>query len=124
MADLPEYCAPAFTLMPAASTSRLSGQVLGFGYLSLLTQSSRLLCGSCSSGQRFAYSFLQIPPRGGHPCCSANDSPCRVRKGLSPSSKYTMSGTLNIWLLRSREVGLAKAINIGLLRSPEKRTNL
>ena len=30
-----------------------------------------LLCGSCSSGQRFAYSFLQIPPRDGHPCCSA-----------------------------------------------------
>ena len=30
-----------------------------------------LICGSCSSGQRFAYSFLQIPPRDGHPCCSA-----------------------------------------------------
>ena len=30
-----------------------------------------LICGSCSSGQGFAYSFLQIPPRGGHPCCSA-----------------------------------------------------
>jgi len=25
----------------------------------------------CSSGQRFAYSFLQIPSRDGHPCCSA-----------------------------------------------------
>ena len=30
-----------------------------------------LICGSCSSGQGFAYSFLQIPPRDGHPCCSA-----------------------------------------------------
>ncbi|MBS8232585.1 hypothetical protein DYI41_16815 [Marinobacter salarius] len=25
-------------------------------------------CGSCSSGQCFACSFLQIPPRDGHPC--------------------------------------------------------
>lgn len=30
-----------------------------------------LICGSCPSGQRFAYSFFQIPSRGGHPCCSA-----------------------------------------------------
>lgn len=30
-----------------------------------------LICGSCSSDQGFAYSFLQIPPHGGHPCCSA-----------------------------------------------------
>ena len=30
-----------------------------------------LICGSCPSGQRFAYSFFQIPSHGGHPCCSA-----------------------------------------------------
>ena len=30
-----------------------------------------LICGSCPSGQGFAYSFLQIPPRDGYPCCSA-----------------------------------------------------
>ena len=30
-----------------------------------------LICGSCPSGQGFAYSFLQIPPHDGHPCCSA-----------------------------------------------------
>ena len=30
-----------------------------------------LIYGSCSSGQGFAYSFLQIPPHDGHPCCSA-----------------------------------------------------
>ena len=30
-----------------------------------------LICGFCPSGQRFAYSFLQIPPCDGHPCCSA-----------------------------------------------------
>lgn len=44
-----------------------------------------LLCGSCSSDQGFAYSFLQIPPHGGHPCCSAM---CFVvayaHSGLSP----------------------------------------
>ena len=41
------------------------------------------------SGQRFAYSFLQIPPRDGHPCRSANDFPCRVRRGLAPPSGHT-----------------------------------
>ena len=44
-----------------------------------------LICGSCPSGQRFAYSFLQIPPRGGHPCCSAmRFVVAYVRSGLSP----------------------------------------
>ena len=33
------------------------------------------LSASCSSSQRFAYSFLQIPPHDGHPCRSANTSP-------------------------------------------------
>ena len=30
-----------------------------------------LICDFCPSDQRFAYSFLQIPPHGRHPCCSA-----------------------------------------------------
>jgi len=34
---------------------------------------------SCTSGRRFAFSFLQIPPRDGHPCCSASSS---HRQGL------------------------------------------
>ena len=34
----------------------------------------RLLCGSCSSGRNFAFGFLQIPARPGHPCRSANGS--------------------------------------------------
>lgn len=34
----------------------------------------RLVCGSCSSGQGFAYSFLSTPPRGGSSCCSARGS--------------------------------------------------
>ena len=44
-----------------------------------------LVCGSCPSGQRFAYSFFQIPLHNGHPCCSAM---CFVvayaHSGLSP----------------------------------------
>ena len=32
-------------------------------------------CDSCSSGQRFSYTLLQIPPRGEHPCCSATYFP-------------------------------------------------
>src|SRR5262245_45639847 len=78
--------------MPAASTPRLSVQVSDFEDHCLLIQPYRLLCGSCSSGQRFAYSFLQIPPRDGHPCCSANDSPCRVHRGLSPPSECALPG--------------------------------
>ena len=30
-----------------------------------------LICDFCPSDQGFAYSFLQIPPHDGHPCCSA-----------------------------------------------------
>ena len=36
-------------------------------YLSKLS----LICDFCPSDQGFAYSFLQIPPHDGHPCCSA-----------------------------------------------------
>ena len=50
------------------------------------------LSASCSSGQRFAYSFLQIPPRDGHPCRSANTSPCRVCRGLPPPSECALPG--------------------------------
>src|SRR5215469_15608907 len=51
-----------------------------------------LISASCSSGQRFASSFLRIPPRGGHPCRSANTSPCRVCRGLSPPSECALPG--------------------------------
>jgi len=47
---------------------------------------------SASSGQRFAYSFLQIPPRDRHPCRSANTSPCRACRGLSPPSECALPG--------------------------------
>jgi hypothetical protein len=50
------------------------------------------LSAGCSSEQRFAYSFLRIPPHGGHPCPSANTSPCRVCRGLTPPSECALPG--------------------------------
>ena len=50
------------------------------------------LSASCSSGQRFACGFLQIPPRDGHPCRSANTSPCRACRGLAPPSECALPG--------------------------------
>ena len=85
----PKVMRVTFPLIPAASTSAVSVQVLGFEDNGLLTHCGRLLCDFCSSGQCFAFSFLQIPPRDGHPCRSANRSPCRVDSGLSPPSHPT-----------------------------------
>ena len=80
----PEVMRVTFPLIPAASTTAVSVQVSGFEDNDLLTHCDRLLCDSCSSGQCFSFSFLQIPPHDGHPCRSANRSPCRVDRGLSP----------------------------------------
>jgi|GEM_PF-1199219 len=69
-----------------------SVQVLDFEDNCLLIRHGRLLYGFCSSGQRFASGFLQIPPRGGHPCRSANSSPCRACRGIAPPSRCTLPG--------------------------------
>ena len=91
-ADLPGYCAPTFTLMPVGYTSRRSVQVSGFTDIGLLTPPCRLVSASCSSGQRFAFGFLQISSRPEHPCRSANSSPCRASRGLSPPSECALPG--------------------------------
>ena len=83
----PRVMRVTFMLMPVGSTPCLSVQVSGFEDIGLLTQHDRLVCDSCSSGQCLACGFLQIPPRGGHPCRSANRSPCRAGRGLSPPSR-------------------------------------
>lgn len=44
------------------------------------------ICSFCSSMRDFAFSFLQIPHRQGHPCCSANGSHYQAHSGLSPPS--------------------------------------
>src|SRR5262249_15700671 len=53
------------------------------------------LSASCSSDQRFACGFLPIPSRDGHRCRSANTSPCRVCRGLSPPSECALPGAPN-----------------------------
>ncbi|MFC1826481.1 hypothetical protein ACFLZQ_00920 [Thermodesulfobacteriota bacterium] len=52
--------------MPATYTSMLSVQVLDFEDNRLLIQHDRLICDSCSSGQRFACGFLQLTPHDGN----------------------------------------------------------
>src|SRR5258705_11547641 len=78
--------------MPAASTYKLSVQVSDFESIGPLIQLACLIGDFCSSSQRFASGFLQIPPRDGHPCRPANDSPCRVRRRLSLPSKNALPG--------------------------------
>ena len=91
-ADLPGYCSLTFTLMPVGFTSRRSVQVSGFDNIGRLTPPCRLVSASCSSGQRFAFGFLQISSRPEHPCRSANSSPCRASRGLPPPSKCALPG--------------------------------
>src|ERR1051325_1329985 len=78
--------------MPAAFTAKLSVQVSDFEDIGLLIQLDCLICDFCSSSQRFACGFLQIPPHDGHPCRPANDSPCRARRRLSLLSKSALPG--------------------------------
>src|ERR1051325_5005426 len=78
--------------MPAAFTAKLSVQVSNFEDIGLLIQLDCLICDFCSSSQRFACGFLQIPPHDGHPCRPANDSPCRARRRLSLLSKSALPG--------------------------------
>src|SRR6266566_5062774 len=78
--------------MSAAYTPKLSVQVLDFEDIGLLIQLACLICDFCSSDQRFACGFLQIPPRDGHPCRPANDSRCRVRRRLSLPSECALPG--------------------------------
>ena len=47
---------------------------------------------SCSSGQRFAHSFLRTPGHPRNPCCSANTSSCQACRGLPPPSKCALPG--------------------------------
>ena len=73
-----------FLHSPAAFT-RTSSNFWTSVLLATLSVFPSLICGFCPSGQRFAYSFFQIPSHGGHPCCSAM---CFVvayaHSGLSP----------------------------------------
>ena len=65
---------------------------MDFAIISPLVRPERLVSDFCSSGQRFACGFLQIPPHDGHPCRPANSSPCRACRGLSPPSGCALPG--------------------------------
>ena len=91
-AALPGYDALTFTLMPGGYTSQRSVPVSGFDDIGRLAPLPRLRSASCSSGQRFAFSFLQIRSHPRHPCRSANSSPGRVSKGLPPPSECALPG--------------------------------
>jgi len=90
--DLPGYDAQTFTLIPVGSTSQRSVQVSGFDDIGRLAPLCRLVSASCSSGQRFAFGFLQIRSHPRHPCRSANSSPCRASSGLAPPSLCALPG--------------------------------
>lgn len=48
------------------------------------SNSASLLCGSCSSGRRFAAGFLQTPPHGGRPCLKLTTTATFVARDLHP----------------------------------------
>src|ERR1035438_6301137 len=69
--------------MPAAYTDASSVQTLGFGDIGPLTRRARLVCGCCSSGQRFAMGFLPTDASRRRSCPSAGPSLCRVVNRLT-----------------------------------------
>ncbi len=61
--------------------------VSGFECCGPLAQMGPPISAGCSSDRSFAYSFLQIPPHDGHPCCSASSSHHQGLQGtLTPKS--------------------------------------
>src|SRR3989337_327180 len=95
--------------MPAAYTSMPSVQVLDFEVIGLLIRHGRLLCGFCSSGQRFAFGSLKTFPHGKAlsvqltvpPVGSVEDlhlqvdAPCRAhnKKGVRSSARLRFFGS-------------------------------
>ncbi len=69
-----------------------SVQVSGFDDFGHLTPMRRLLSASCSSGQRFAIRLPSDSQSLAKPLPSANSSPCRASRGLSPPSRYALPG--------------------------------
>ena len=75
------------TLSPhlSATSTRTSSNFWTSSLLADLSVFPSLICDFCPSDQGFAYSFLQIPPRDGHPCCSAiHFLVAQACSGLSP----------------------------------------
>ena len=67
---------------------RLLRIVSGFVLLRKLTrQASALYVVRVTRTRALPYDFLQIPPRGGHPCLKLTVGTINPRNGLSPTSK-------------------------------------
>ncbi len=81
-----------FALMPVGYTSHRSVQVSGFDEFGHLTPIRRLISASCSSGQRFAIRLPSDSQSPAKPLPSANSSPCRASRGLSPPSRCALPG--------------------------------
>jgi len=60
--------------MPASFTLTAPNSYWALVWRATLPTVKCLIWSSCSSGQIFASSFLQIPPRDGHPCYWLCDS--------------------------------------------------
>lgn len=78
--------------MPVGSTPHRSVQVSGFDDFGHLTPMRRLISASCSSGQRFAIQLPSDSRSPAKPLPSANSSPCRASRGLSPPSRRALPG--------------------------------
>ena len=91
---------------PAAFT-RTSSNFWTSVHFATLSVFPSLVCGFCPSGQRFAYSFFQVPSHGGHPCCSAM---CFViayaHSGLSPVRERPC------WANKNTDAGITLCIRI------------
>ena len=69
----------------SATSTRTSGNFWTSSLLADLSVFPSLICDFCPSDQGFAYSFFQIPPHDGHPCCSAiHFLVAQACSGLSP----------------------------------------
>ena len=85
-----------FTLMPAAFTPMPSGQVLDFDVTCHLIRHPCLVCGFCSSGQRFATGFVAI--RCAH--CCLRRQPVSLRSAQTPPHDDAVDASLRIRRIR------------------------
>ena len=116
------------TLSPhlSATSTRTSGNFWTSSLLADLSVFPSLICDFCPSDQGFAYSFLQIPPHDGHPCCSAiHFLVAQACSGLSPvrarpwrANQNRAYGLLALYAL------LLYCIFPGDLKSPDAPTRL
>ena len=101
--------------MPAASTSMCSVQVLDFRSFGPLIPHGCLVCSSCSSGQRFASGFLQIPPHDGHPCLPLTVPPVGPVEDLQSSATAHLQVRAHAGRTKKKSRGIFSAGPNGLL---------